>query len=215
MGNDMKKDPILRAVVVIFAGLLVFGFLFGANFGGMEASGQGMGGHHGAAASSGNPYFSGMFSGVLAFLVHTLFLVLIFSLIAGLIVGIRKLISRQEGILSSSKAAEYINQDPVLRTLVMVLAIIFGIYLISGLFGGGYGFSPYFMLVGLIGFVVKLLMLTLIISLVIMFIQYLKTQCSADGQQPGQGVKPVASLQEPSSSTNLNVKPNEEKDKNK
>lgn len=181
MGDTTKGDPILRVVLIVFVGLLVFGFLFGGNFGG-TGNMAGGGGHHGAASSGygGGMFFGGLIPGLIGFLMHLLVLVLVFALIAGLVMGVRKFINQPGGLVQSSKAMEYVNQDPVLRTMAIVLAVVFGLYFISALFNGiqfgGYGASPQFMLFALIGFLVKLLMLALVITLTVALVQYLKAQ---------------------------------------
>lgn len=198
MGDTTKGDPILRVVLIVFVGLLVFGFLFGGNFGG-TGNIAGGGGHHGMNASGsygGGMFFGGLVPGLIGFLMHLLVLVLVFALIAGLIMGIRKFINQPNGFVQSSKAMEYVNQDPVLRTMAIVIAVVFGLYFISALFNsiqfGGYGASPQFMLFMLIGFLVKLLMLALVITLTVALVQYLKAQF--DGEQ-GQQSNGASTLQ--------------------
>lgn len=177
--GDTKGDPILRVVLVVFVGLLVFSLLFGGSFGG-SASHHGMGG-----GGNGGSLISGMFTGLIGFLMHLLIIVLIFSLIGGFILGIRKVIKEQSGRLQSSKAMEYVNQDPVLRTMVIALAVVLGLYVVSALFKGlqfGYGVaSPQFMLFMLFGFLMKLLMLVLVVSLIVALVQFLKSQFMQDG----------------------------------
>ncbi|HWR43462.1 DUF5326 family protein [Sporomusa sp.] len=184
MGDTTKGDPILRVVLIVFVGLLVFGFLFGTNFGGTGYAGNNVG-HHGMATTAGGygggAFFGGIIPGLIGFLMHLLILVLVFALIAGLIMGVRKFTNQPDGFLKSSKAVEYVNQDPVLRTMAIVLAVVFGLYFITALFngmqfGGGYSASPQVMLFMLIGFLVKLLMLALVITLTVALVQYLKAQ---------------------------------------
>lgn len=180
MGNDAKVDPILRVVLVVFAGLLVFSFLFGTNFGG---TGQ-VSGHHGAAAAGGGGYyFGGVVAGLVSFLINILLLVLVFALIAGLVMGVRKLINncKTDSTFQNCQVMNVVNQDPVLRVLLMAVVGIFALYIIAGIFrslefGVGYGFTPYSILFVLLGFLLKLLMLGLVVSLTVALVQYLKAQ---------------------------------------
>ena len=220
MGDTTKGDPILRVVLIVFVGLLVFGFLFGGNFGGTGYAGN-TAGHHGMAAAGGyggGAFFGSLIPGLIGFLMNMLVLVLVFALIAGLIMGIRKFINQPDGILKSSKTMEYINQDPVLKTMSIVIAVVFGLYFITALFntmqfGGGYGASPQVMLFMLIGFLVKLLMLALVITLTVALVQYLKAQFDneqGNKQTNGASViqsEPPAQLSAPASFNQNGHKP--------
>ncbi|HWR42800.1 hypothetical protein [Sporomusa sp.] len=217
MDDSSKGDPSLRVVLIVFAGLLVFGFLFGFNFGGTGYAGPGNIGHNGMADGYGGGYYGGggaflggIIPGLIGLLMNILILVLVFALIAGLVMGARKFINQPDGLVQSSKdfvqssknfvqsskTMEYINQDPVLKTMAIVIAAIFGFYFITALFrslefggGLGYGASPQFMLFGLIGFLVKLLMIALVVTLTVALVQYMQTQFfdnQQGGQQPAQ-----------------------------
>jgi len=113
---------------------------------------------------------------------------------------------------------EYVNQDPVLRTMAIVLAVVFGLYFITALFntmqfGGGYGASPQVMLFMLIWFLVKLLMLALVITLTVALVQYLKVQFDNEqGSQHANGAsviqaEPPAQLSSPASFNQNGNKP--------
>lgn len=195
MGNQQNNDPILRVVLVVFVGLLVFGFLFGFNFGGTGQAGMG---HHGgmAATSGGGYYFGGLIAGLISFLIHILMLVLVFALIAGLFIAVKKFITTQDGLMEASRSKvkearsqvmDAVNQDPVLKTLLMVIAGIAGFYFIVAIFrsfdGVGYGFSPYFMLFALVGFLLKLLMIGFVVALTMALVQYLKAQFNGGSRQ--------------------------------
>jgi predicted lipid-binding transport protein (Tim44 family) len=207
--GDTKGDPILRVVLVVVVGLFVFNFLFSGSFGG---SFGGSAGHHGMGAGGyGGSLFSGMFTGLIGFLMHLLILVLIFSLIGGLILGIRKVVKEQSGRLQSSKAVEYINQDPVLRTMAIALAVVFGLYFVSAIFNGmqfGYGAaSPQFMLYMLFGFLMKLLMLGLVVSLIVALVQFFRSQfmqAGSDNDFPvlNSGQNPQGKLSPPANQNN-------------
>lgn len=223
MGDTTKGDPILRVVLIVFVGLLVFSFLFGSNFGGTGYAGNNAG-HMGAAGGyGGGAFFSSLIPGLIGFLMHLLVLVLVFALIAGLIMGIRKFINQPDGFVKSSKAMEYVNQDPVLRTMAVVLAVVFGLYIITALFnglqsGGGYGASPQVMLFMLIGFLVKLLMLALVITLTVALVQYLKAQFDNEqGSQQANGTsviqaEPPAQLSSPPSFNPNGNKPGDKRE---
>lgn len=222
MGKQTNNDPILRVVMVVFAGLLVFGFLFGFNFGG---TGQATMGHQGGAAVGASGYYFGsLIAGLISFLINILTLVMVFALIAGLFIGIKKFLATQDGLMGSStskvkearsQVMDAVNQDPILKILLTVLVGIAGFYFIIAVFRSfdavGNGFSPYYMLFALVGFLLKLLMIGLVLALVMALVQYLKSQL-VDGQ-PRQEINVTPSTT-PQASTIVphNGKP-EEKDK--
>lgn len=189
MNETFRNDPILRAVVVVFFGLIVFGFLFGFNFGGVGGPGE-MGSSYG---------YSGSFLGsLISFLIHILMLVLVFALIGGLLAGLRKLYNAQESRIKSSKPVEYvrsskpveyISQDPVLKVAAYAFAGILALYFVMGfikvLFFGY--LNPYFLLMALIGFLIKLLVIALVIALSAALFQYAKTNIFAENTTNMQG----------------------------
>ena len=210
MEKQTNNDPILRVVLIVFAGLLVFGFLFGFNFGG---TGQATLGHHGgvAAAGGGGYYFGSLIAGLISFLINILTLVMVFALIAGLFIGVKKFLATQQDNLmetsrskvmeARSKVMDAVNQDPVLKTLLMVIVGIAGFYFIIAVFHSfdavGYGFSPYYMLFALVGLLLKLLMIGLVVALVMALVQYLKSQFD-DGQSRQEiNVTPATTPQAP------------------
>jgi len=221
MGNQTNNDPILRVFMVVFLGLLVFGFLFGFNFGG---TGQASLGHHGGGAAGGGYYFGNLIAGLISFLVNVLTLVLVFALLAGLFISIKKFLDTQKSLMETSpskvketrsQVMDAVHQDPVLKTLLMVIVGIAGFYFIIAVFRSfdavGNGFSPHYMLFTLVGFLLKLLMIGLVVALVMALVQYLKSQLN-DGQSRQEiNVTPSTTPQAPII-TPPNGKP-EEKDK--
>lgn len=232
MGNATNGDPILRVILVVFAGLLVFGFLFGSNFGG---TGQAVYGGHGMAASGG-VYFGGMVAWLISFLINILMLVLVFTLIAGLFMGVRKLLIKEDGVLETSRAKVQeartkvqeagnqvmgaVNQDPILKTLLTVIAAIAGFYVVVGIFrsfdfvgGPGIGFAPHLLLFALIGFLLKLFMIGLVITLTIALVQFMKNQFFENDQSRQEiNVTPTAANQPIQTTPQLPNKP-EDRDK--
>ncbi|SDD66392.1 hypothetical protein [Sporomusa acidovorans] len=200
MGDALKKDPILKTVLVVFLGLIVFSFLFGFNFGGTgydasasQASQHAS--HHGgmgAGAAGGPGYMTGIIPGLIQFLIQILMVLLVFALIAGIVIGVKNFVAKQDSeALKKYPVIEYINQDPVLKVLVIAIAGIFGLYLVTGLlsgigFGSGYNVSPQFMILNLINFLVKLLMIAFVAFGSLALWQYFKNQAPA--QPPKQEI---------------------------
>lgn len=167
MENDVKMDSIWRIILVVFVGLLVFLFLFEGV--------PGEYGHYGEGSTSHNYLLNGLIS----FLLNVLVSVLALSLIGGLFMGLRKLFDQKSNILGSSQFTNAIQKDPVLKTLLSIIAGLFVLYFIVMFvrcmeFGGGFGFFPYQFLFVLIGFLFKILTLILVITLTLALLQYLK-----------------------------------------
>ncbi|GEM_PF-5452648 len=177
MNEAFKNDPILRAVVVTFAGLIVFGFLFGFNFGG--GSGE-MGGSFG---------YPGNFIGqLITFLMHILMMVLVVTLIGGFFIVLKKFYSAQESTLKSSKSVAFIAQDPVLKTAAYVFGGIVALYLLCAflkILFLGY-LNPYFLLMALIGFLVKLLSIGLVAALAVAIYQYAQSNLTINTNNQGE-----------------------------
>lgn len=204
MNDTLRNDPILRAILVVFIGLLVFGFLFGFNFGG--TGGGGMAGHHGggmdAGYAGGSSLFGSLIFGLITFTIKILTLVLVFALIAGVIAGIRRFMSQQDGWAKTSPTMNAINQDPLLKTIMLIVAGVFAFYLIMGLFnsmnffsmGPSYMYSPYNSLFALLGFLIKLLVIAFIISIVFALVQYIKAQILDSKPQEGTGQETTHTL---------------------
>lgn len=190
MGDLFKNDPILKTVLVIFLGLVAFSFLFGFNFGGtgldasMSQANQ-HAGHHGGMGGNtmgGISYISIIMSGLIQTLIQILMFLLVVALLAGGVMGIKRFIEKQDKeIIKESPVIKYINQDPVLKIIVIAIAGIFGLYLLSGLLNGigfGYGVSPQFMLLGLISFLMKIAMFAFVIFGSIALWRYFKNQAT-------------------------------------
>ncbi|HMM21516.1 MAG TPA: hypothetical protein PKA10_12420 [Selenomonadales bacterium] len=202
MNDTLRNDPILRAILVVFIGLLVFGFLFGFNFGG--TGGGSLGGHHGAtmeAGYAGGSLFGGLIAGLITFTIKILTLVLVFALIAGIIAGIRKFLSQQDGWAKTSPTMNAINQDPLLKTILIVVAGVIAFYFIMGLFNslsfvnmGGYMYSPYYSLFALLGFLIKLLIIAFIVSVIFALVQYIKAQMLDAKPQEAARQEPTQAL---------------------
>ena len=224
MNNTQNTDPILRTVLIVFAGLIVFGALFGYNFGGTGASAMSGGGHHGTN-SSGNLFFANMISSLLAFTINILLLVVVFALVAGLILAVKKFMSQSQsdgGFFATSRTQvmDAVNQDPILKTLLLVFVGIVGFYLLMGLFSGG-GFiagSPHLLSVMLFGFLMKLLVLAFVISLTLALVQYIKAQSAqpspSDGSSQGSPINRI-SQENQSSDKNQLMEINESDDQSK
>lgn len=141
MWETIKKDPILKTVVIIILSVLGFGFAFNIMFGTnnrgvgggeMSSSGEMMGGgsEMGGGYSLGNT-LSNIF--ILAF--NILLIVLVIALIIMIIKFVKKNVMKGGEI----KVIETIKKDPFLKGLSIVGIVILSVWLISYLFNGMYG----------------------------------------------------------------------------
>ncbi len=191
MWENILKDPFMKVILVVFIGILAFGILFslvGGNtyMGGMSNyNGAMSGGGHMGLASGFN--FGGIITGLLMLLINILILVLVIAVVAGIIVWVKN--NMLAG--NNAKLAQMFNNDPVLRTAIIITAAVVGLVLIFALLNGfmgngmigqpgygmhspGYGVS--FGITGLIMSLIRVLMFILVVSLIIAAIVYIRDQ---------------------------------------
>lgn len=176
MWDELRNDPFLRAIAVIVVGILLFGLLFNTTAGGnsMMGSGEDM--------SRGNGYgysFNSIIGWLLLALIKILFVVLIGAVLIGAFIWIRNMFFRD----NNSAIARAINNDPLLKTVVLTTLGIIALFVLFGLLGSftspGYMNGGYNVTLGiawLLMMLIRVLSYVLIISLAIALAIYLKSQ---------------------------------------
>lgn len=176
MWDELRNDPFLRAVSVIVIGILLFGLLFNTTIGGnsMMGSGEDM--------SRGNGYgysFNSIIGWLLLVLIKILFIVLIGAVLIAAFIWIRNMFFRD----NDSAIARAINNDPLLKTVVLTTFGIIALFVLFGLLGsftspgsmnGGYNVT--LGIAWLLLMLIRVLSYVLIISLGIALAIYLKSQ---------------------------------------
>lgn len=177
MWETIKKDPLIKTIVVILLGVLAFGFAFHIMFGAGSSS-MDDGSMMGSGYSLGN---------TLENMIGILIKLVIIGLLIGIIVWIFRVITKQTGS-KPEEHFEFIKEDPIIRNaliiIVTVLVLVFGFSFIKGFFSAGYGetdmmisgngYSMYYIFYPILIFAIKVLILILMISLGYAFIMYLK-----------------------------------------
>lgn len=190
MWDEVRNDPFLRTVAIIIIGVLVFGLLFNTmpGTGAMSMAGEG---EH-MSRNAGYGYSLGSIIGwLLMMLIRILLIVLIAAVLIGAFIWIRNMFFRD----NNSAFARALNNDPMLKTVVLITFSIIGLVILFSLFnsfmtpgyggamvqghmggGYGYGYNPTFGLNWVLMQLIRVLTYVLIISLIIAFAVYLKNQ---------------------------------------
>lgn len=126
----------------------------------------------------GNSYsLGGTFSTLLLLLTKLLIIVLAVLVVLGVIAWIRDNFLKNK----DSKLMQNVNEDPILKAVVVITASVIGLVLVftllSSLFNtGGMYYNHILNMTGIIMILIKLLMFILVISLVLAGIMYFKNQ---------------------------------------
>lgn len=130
MWESIKKDTLVKTIVVILIGVLAFGFAFNIMFGSVSSSME-----DGSMMSSGYSL-----STTLETMIELLIKIDIIGLLLGAIVWIFRTITKQTG-LGSGKEFTWMKDDPAIRnTLIItgfVLIHIFSFSFLRGMYSNG------------------------------------------------------------------------------
>jgi hypothetical protein len=178
MWEKIKKDPLIKTIVVVLIGVLAFGFAFHIMFG---AGGSSM--EEGAMMGSGYSL-----SNTLENMIGILIKVVIIGLLIGIIVWIFRSIAKQTG--EHTDRLTWIKEDPIIRnTLIIigaVIVIILGFGFLKGtissgsgeeMITGGMAYSTSYLslnLTSILSLILKVLIFILLISLVYGVVMYIK-----------------------------------------
>ena len=188
MWDELRNDPFLRTIGIIVIGILLFGLLFNTTTGSFNMAGGG--GHMSQGAATGFS-FGSMISWLLLVLIKILFVVLIGAVLIGAFIWVRNMFFRD----NNSAIARAINNDPILKTVVLTTLAIVGLFILFGLLGsfaspgytggmgeghmgGGYakGYNAAFGIGWLLTMLIQVLSYVFIISLILAIAIYLKSQ---------------------------------------
>lgn len=130
MWESIKKDPLIKTIVVILIGVLAFGFAFNIMFGSGSSSME-----EGSMMSSGYSL-----SITLETMIELLIKIVIIGLLLGTIVWIFRTITKQTGF-GSGEGFTWMKNDPTIRNALIitgfVLILIFGFSFLKGMFLNG------------------------------------------------------------------------------
>lgn len=179
MWETIKKDPIIKTIVVILLGVLAFGFAFNIMFGAgstsMENSSMMSAGY-----SLGN---------TLENIIGLLIKIVIIALLTGVIVWIFRVILKQSGTGQANHFV-WMQEDPIIRNALiiigMVIILLFGFSFLRGFIPTGRGeemmssgtsymaFNTSYHFTSLFALLLKILIFILFLSLGYGLVMYLK-----------------------------------------
>lgn len=178
MWETIKKDPLIKTIVVVLIGILSFGLAFNIMFG---SGGSNM--EDGAMMSSGYSLVN-----TLEYIIALLIKVVIIGLLIGTIVWIFRSITKKSGSAQANQHA-WISEDPIIRNTLFIIGtvVIFliGYWSLRGFIkpGGGeemmsgglvYSSNLSFGFVSIFVFLLKLLIFILILTLIYGVVMYIK-----------------------------------------
>jgi len=140
-------------------------------------------------ATMGNTSFDSLLTGIMILLIKFLIIVLVIALVIGIFAWIKNNFFKDINIM------QYINQNPMLKSISGITAAIFGLLILLYVFnyfinpGMGYGYGTDMMngyssngfsgtlgVTGVVTFLVKILSYVFVISLIISLVAYFKKQ---------------------------------------
>lgn len=179
MWETIKKDPLIKTIVVVLIGVLAFGLAFNIMFG---AGGSSM--EESSMMSSGYSL-----SNVLENLIGLLIKVVIIGLLMGVIIWIFRSITKQNGSGQADRLG-WLKEDPIIKNALIIIGavavLLFGFWFLRGItyYGSGEemmtGGSMYstsylsFSFITLLAFLLKILIFILLSSLAYGLIMYFK-----------------------------------------
>lgn len=161
MWETIKKEPLIKTIVVILLGVLAFGFAFNIMFGAGTTS-----------ADDGSMMNAGYsLSNTLENIIDILIKVVIIGLLLGVIVWIFRAITKQSGAGQNRFAS--LKDDPIIRNALIiigaVIVLVFGLYMFSNMSSNmSYNFSY------ILTFLLRVIIFILILGLGYGIIMYLK-----------------------------------------
>lgn len=151
MWETIKKDPLIKAIVVILIGVLAFGFAFNIMFGAGNSAME-----EGSMMSTG--YSLG---NTLENIIDILVKIVIIALLLGVLVWIIRTVLKQTNNGQENRFA-WIKEDPIIKnTLIITGAVVIMIFTSSYL----RGFTA-FSITALFAFLIKVVIFTFILTLV-------------------------------------------------
>ncbi|MDF2907605.1 MAG: hypothetical protein K0R34_2926 [Herbinix sp.] len=179
MWESIKKDPLIKTIVVILIGVLAFGFAFNIMFG---AGGSTM--DDGSMMGSGYSL-----SNTLENIIELLIKLVIISVLIGVIVWIFRSMTTRTGSIQTDRLT-WLKEDPIIKnTLIIVGAVIvllFAFWLLKGniatgsgdkMMTGGMAYSTAYLsfsLPSIFAFILKSVIFILLITLIYGIAMYLK-----------------------------------------
>lgn len=179
MWETIKKDPLLKTIVVVLIGVLAFGLAFNIMFG---AGGSSM--EDSSMMSSG--YSLG---NTLENLIGLLIKVVIIGLLIGTIVWIFRSITKQTGSGQADRLA-WLKEDPIIRNALIIIGavtvLLFGFWFLRGItysgngeemMTGGMAYSTSYLslsFTSLFALILKILIFILLITLAYGLVMYFK-----------------------------------------
>lgn len=186
MHGNGKGDPLIRALITIILGTIAFSMLFGLFRGGADMEM----GNMGDMGTMGNSGYSidGLLGGLLGLLINLMLVALVVAAIVAIVLWIKKSFFNN----ANTKAMQVFN-DPLIKTVAVVVGGVFGLVLLFGLFGNylnigtgsgmhGYaatGFNTSLSFYGLLNLMIKILAVVLVVSVILALVAYLKKQYEA------------------------------------
>lgn len=176
-----KRDPLIRAMIVIIVGTIAFGLLFSLFNGGGNMDNMGGSGYSSLSVSLG---------GLLVLLVKLLLVVLVIAVVVGVVIWIKNSFFKN----SSSKFIQSISNDPILKTVSLVILGIIGLVILmavlgsftntgmgygyngGSMYGGAAGLATSLNIAGIMSLLIKVLSFVLVISLILALAAYIKKQ---------------------------------------
>lgn len=131
MWQMIKDDPLLKTITVIILGVLGFGFAFNIMFG--QSSGGSMG--HNSEMAGGRYSLDSTLS-------YFLILAIKLLLIAAVVIAIVAIVKLAKKYIFKGEEVEIMNtikNDPVIKTVVVVLLSIIGLFLVMSILAGVLG----------------------------------------------------------------------------
>lgn len=179
MWDTIKKDSLIKTIVVVLIGILAFGFAFNIMFGSGGSSmeeGSMMGGGY-------------SLSNTLEYIIALLVKVVIIGLLLGSIIWIFRSITKQTGSTQTDRFA-WLREDPIIRNTLIIIGVVavlmFGFWFLRGFFAprsreemmsGGVAYSTsviQFSYASLFSFILKVLIFILILTLAYGILMYIK-----------------------------------------
>ncbi|MDF2941695.1 MAG: hypothetical protein K0S01_553 [Herbinix sp.] len=127
MWETIKKDPLIKTIVIILLGVLAFGFAFNIMFG------SGSSGMEESTMSMGTGY---SLSNTLEVIIALLIKLAIIALLIGIIVWIFRAIGKRAGNEQTDKFA-WIKEDPIVKNALIIIGAVIVLTFLLSLFRGG------------------------------------------------------------------------------
>lgn len=189
MWETIKKDPLIKTIVVVLIGILAFGLAFNIMFG---TGGSSM--DEGSMMSNGYSL-----SNTLENLIGLLIKVVIIGLLIGVIVWIFRSITKQTGS-SQSDRLTWLKEDPIVRNALIIIGavvvLLFGFWFLRGItysgsgeemMTGGSAYSTSYLslsFTSFFAFILKILIFILLITLAYGLVMYFKENYKAITKEP-------------------------------